>query len=99
MLDKDVDRLFKQIIDRIGTIEKLEVKAPKRQSEIDTVCYVSLVNRQKHATLIYLLNNHVFHGRNNHESFKLIGSKLTEELNVLITYAAGMTINVRPYKT
>ena len=62
-LDKHVDRLFKQIIDRIGTIEKLEIKAPKRQSDIDTVCYVSLVDRQKHATLIYLLNNHVFHGR------------------------------------
>ena len=62
-LDKHVDRLFAQIIDRIGTIEKIEIKAPPRQSDLDTVCYVSLVDRSKHATLIYLLNNYVFHGR------------------------------------
>ena len=62
-LDKHVDKLLAQISDRIEEIQKIEIKLPSRSTDIDTICYITLANKQHHPTLIYLLNNYVFHGR------------------------------------
>ena len=62
-LDKHLDTILSQITDRIGKIQKIEVRTPSRKTDIDTICYITLVDKKRHPTLIYLLNSLMFHGR------------------------------------
>ena len=62
-LDKHVDALLNQIVDRIGNVHKIEIKMPRQSTDIDTLCYITFIDKTHHPTLVYLLNNYVFHGR------------------------------------
>ena len=62
-LTNHLDRLFLQIIDKVGHIKHKVLFNRQRSDDIDTICYIELMDMSKMPLFIHLLQNYPFHRR------------------------------------